>query len=143
MPTIFKDIRAAIKKLIDENSETVQAVYNYDRSTFEGFPAVIISPSENQSDYESNQHDKVTFVFKVRAFYPIPKESEHAAAETALEGVVDELLGLFRDHDCLGSACDWVEPTPSAWYYEERSEAVYRVAELTIKCRKYVAGSSC
>lgn len=135
----FSAIRAAIKKVIDDNADTVQVAYAYERSTFEGFPAVIIAPSENQSDYGDSQKDRVVFVFKVRAFYPIKKETDHASAETALEKVVDELLTIFFSRDVLGTACDWIEPMPGTWYYEERGEAVYRVAEMTLRCVKYVS----
>jgi hypothetical protein len=153
MPTNFKDIRAGIKTAIenglmttDEEAGTkkiVQCVYSYDRSTFAGFPAIIISPSENNSDYSSTESDKLTFVFKVRVFYPIKKQEEHEQAENALEEVVDGLLDLFSNRKVLGSACDWVEPTPSAWYYEERDEAIYRVAEINLRCRKYVTRRVC
>jgi hypothetical protein len=145
MPTNFKDIRADIKEAVETLTGAngkVQAVYAYDRSTFSGFPAVIISPSENSADYANTESDKLVFVFKVRAFYPITKESEHESAEIALEGVVDDLLNLFSDRRVI-PACDWVEPTPSAWYYEERGEAVYRVAEISLRCRKYVKKSVC
>jgi len=141
----FKNIKAGIKTAIDTLSgtgEKIAVVYDYDRSTFSGFPAVIISPSENSSDYANTEADKVVFVFKVRAFYPITKESEHEDAEKALEDVVDELLDLFSDRRVV-PACDWVEPAPSAWYYEERGEAVYRVAEITVRCRKYVDRKVC
>jgi hypothetical protein len=138
MATNFKTIRAAIKTAIDTATK-VQAAYTYERSTFEGFPAVIIAPSENEADYGSTQKDRLVFIFKVRAFYPIPDEGEHSDAETALEEVVDELLTIFKSRDAIGSACDWVEPAPGSWYYEERGEAVYRVAEITLRCVKYVA----
>ena len=138
MAADFKQIRAAIKKVIDDNADTVQETWNYERSTFGGYPAVIIVPSDNEADYGSTSKDRIVFVFQLKAYYIIPKEGEHAAAEAALEEVVDELLTLFRDKDVLGTACDWVEPAPSVWMYESRGEAVYRVAEITLRCVKYV-----
>lgn len=138
MATNFKDIRAAIKSVIDTLTK-VQVSYTYERSTFEGFPAVIIAPSENEADYGSTQKDRLVFIFKIRVFYPIPDEGEHSDAETALEEVVDEVLTKFKSRSALGSACDWVEPAPGSWYYEERGEGVYRVAEISLRCVKYVA----
>lgn len=143
MATNFKTIRAAIKAVIDAlisgGSTTVQECWNYERSTFTGFPAVIVVPTDNEAEYGSTGNDKLVFVFKMRTYYPIEKEDDHSAAETALEAVVDELLTTFKERDVLGSACDWVEPAPSVWQYEERGEAVYRVAEITLRCIKYVA----
>lgn len=138
MPTNFKDIRAAIVEVVGEMS-SVQEAYGYEKSTFEGFPAVVIVPTDNESDYATQQNDRIRFVFKIRAYYPIPDETKHAAAEAALEAVMDEMLDSFRARGVLGTACDWVEPAPSKWEYEERGEAVYRVAELTLGCVKYVA----
>lgn len=137
MATNFKNIRAAIKAKID-TLENVGVTYNYERSTFAKFPAVIIAASENESDYGSTQNDRLVFVFKLRAYYPIKQESDHQAAEGFLEGVVDEILTSFKERNALGTACDWLEPAPSAWYYEERSEGVYRVAEIRLRCVKYV-----
>jgi len=138
MATNFKDIRAAIVAKLDELTK-VQKTYGYDPSTIEGIPAVIVSPSDNEADYGSTSNDRIVFVFKLRAYYTIEKESEEDEAETALEEVVDEILTAFKERNVLGSACDWVEPAPSIWEYESRGEAVYRVAELTLRCVKYVA----
>jgi len=139
MATDFKTIRAAIKDLIDDDAKTVQVAYAYEASSFSGDPAVVVAPSDNEADYGTTATDRVVFVFKVRAYYLIPDGASHEAAETALEAVVDELLTLFRTRDCLGSACDWVMPAPSSWAYEYRGEALYRMAEITLKCIKYVA----
>ena len=138
MATNFKDIRAAIVAKLDELTK-VQKTYGYDPSTIEGIPAVIVSPSDNEADYGSTSNDRIVFVFKLRAYYTIEKEAEEEEAETALEEVVDEILTAFKERNVLGSACDWVEPAPSIWEYESRGEAVYRVAELTLRCVKYVA----
>lgn len=133
----FKTIRAEIvAKLL--TLDTVQESYGYDKSTLEGFPAVIVVPSDNEADYGSSQKDRVVFVFKLRAYYIIKNESEAQAAETALEEVVDEILTDFKERGVLGAACDWVEPAPSVWEYEVRGEAVYRTAEITLRCIKYV-----
>ena len=138
MANDFHDIRAAIVDKVDELTK-VQKTYGYDPSTIEGIPAVIVSPSDNEADYGSTSNDRIVFVFKLRAYYTIEKESEEDEAETALEEVVDEILTAFKERNVLGSACDWVEPAPSIWEYESRGEAVYRVAELTLRCVKYVA----
>jgi len=138
MATNFKDIRAAIVAKVDELAK-VQKTYGYDPSTIEGIPAVVVSPSDNEADYGSTSQDRLVFVFKLRAYYTIAKETEAETAETALEEVVDEILTEFKERNVLGSVCDWVEPAPSVWEYETRGEAVYRVAEVTLRCVKYVA----
>jgi len=138
MATDFKTIRAAIVAEVGE-LDKVQASYGYEPSVIEGIPAVVVSPSDNEADYGSTDKDRLVFVFKLRAYYTITKGAEEQEAETALEEVVDEILTAFRQRDILGAACDWVEPAPSVWEYETRGEAVYRVAEITLRCVKYVA----
>lgn len=140
MATNFKTIRAAIKSVIDTLT-TVQETYNYERSTFAGFPVVIIAPSENEADYGSQSNDRLVFVFKLRAYYPIPDEGEQEDSESAIEEVYDELLTTFLQRNVLGGACDWVTPVPGVWQYEQRGEGIYRVAEITLYCVKYVATS--
>ena len=141
MASDFKDIRKAIVKKIDDDCHKVGKVYGYDRSTFEKYPAVVVVPTDNEADYADNAMDKITMIFKIRIYYPINKESEHGAAETALEEVVDELLTEFRERKVLGSASDAVTPAPSIWEYEDRGEVVYRVAEITLRCIKYSSRS--
>ena len=141
MATNFKSIRAAIKAKIIASVDKAQTdcVYGYDKMTLEGMPAIVIVPSDNEADYGSTSKDRLVFVFKVRAYYERTEEDEQGNAETALEEVVDQMLTVFRERDVLGSVCDWVEPIPSVWYYEERKETSYRVAEITLRCIKYVS----
>lgn len=138
MSTDFKDIRKAIVDKVGQLSK-VQVSYGYDKSTFDGIPAVIVVPTDNEASYGSTQTDRVVFVFKLRTYYLLASESEYSTAESALEEVVDEMLTTFRDRAVLGNVCDWVEPAPSVWEYEARGEAVYRVAEITLRCVKYVS----
>lgn len=134
----FKNIRAAIVAKI--NTMTTPGIcYGYDKSIFDELPAVIVIPSGNESDYSDTDRDRVTFVFRVRAYYDVTGEGNYDEAEVALEGVVDELLTEFREKDALPGVTDWVIPAPSAWEYEVRDDKVYRVAEITLKCVKHIA----
>ena len=135
----FKDIRAAIKAKIITSIDKAQTdcVYGYDKMTLEGMPAIIIVPSDNEADYGSTSNDRIVFAFKVRVYYERTEEDEQGSAEIATEEVVDQILDTFRERDVLGSVCDWLEPTPSVWGYEERGETLYRMAEITLRCIKY------
>ncbi|MDF1498520.1 MAG: hypothetical protein P1P85_04180 [Patescibacteria group bacterium] len=137
----FKDIRAAIVSKLTDSVTKIQSgcVYGYDKFALDGMPAAVVVPSDNEADYGSTSSDKLVFVFKVRFYYDRTKESEEGAAETALEEVVDQALTAFKERNVLGSVCDWVEPIPSVWQYEERGETLYRVAEITLRCIKYIA----
>jgi hypothetical protein len=134
---MFSTIRTAIIDKINNDLSKIQVAYRTDRSTFDGFPAAVVTPSENEADYSSTADDKRVYAFKIRVYYPIKDESEQDAADLALEEALDELLDAFSTRSALGSACEWVAPIPSVWQYEERGEGVYRMAELTLKCTTY------
>lgn len=134
---MFKDIRQKIKDTL-LTIDKIQNVYIADRSRFEGFPVAVVSPSENETDYGSTHKDRRVFVFKVRLYYPIKGESTQEAEELALEEVVDDVIKKFNKRSVLDPVCDWVEPVPSIWQYEERGEGVFRMAEITLRCIKYV-----
>jgi|SRR6185369_1353042 len=135
---MFSTIRTAIISKINTDLDKIQVAYSTDRSTFSGFPAAVVSPSENEGDYNSTADDRRVYAFKVRVYYPIKDESDYEAAESALEDALDEMLDAFSIRGVLGTACEWVKPVPSVWQYEERGEGIYRMAELTLKCVKYV-----
>jgi hypothetical protein len=134
---MFSTIRTAIIDKINNDLTKIQVAYRTDRSTLEGFPAAVVSPSENEADYASTSNDRRTYAFKIRVYYPIKDESEQDGADIALEEALDEMLDAFSTRGALGSACDWIEPIPSVWQYEERDAGLYRMAELTLRCITY------
>lgn len=134
---MFSTIRTAIIDKINNDLTKIQVAYRTDRSTLEGFPAAVVSPSENEADYSSTSNDRKVYAFKIRVYYPLGKESEQDSAEIALEEALEEMITAFSKRKVLGAACEWVEPIPSVWQYEERGESVYRMAELTLRCIKY------
>lgn len=135
---MFSTIRTAIIDKINSASITkIQVAYRTDRATFSGFPASVVSPSENEADWSSTRDDRRVYVFKIRTYYPIGKEATQDAAELALEEALDEMVQVFSQRNVLGAACEWVEPVPSVWQYEERGEGIYRMAEITLRCIKY------
>ena len=135
---MFSIIRTAIiDKLNSGDITKIQAAYRSDRSTLDGFPAAVVSPSENEADYASTSNDRRTYGFKIRVYYPMKEESEQDGAEIALEEALDEMITAFSARNALGAACDWIAPVPSVWQYEERGDGVYRMAELTLRCIVY------
>ena len=134
---MFSTIRTAIIDKINNDLSKIEVAYRTDRSSFSGFPAAVVSPSENEADYASTASDRRVYAFKIRVYYPIESESAQDSAELALEEALDEMLDAFKERDSLGTACDWVEPIPSVWQYEERGDGTFRMAELTLRCVTY------
>lgn len=137
--TIINDIRAEIASSIPTGSGQIfGAAYAYPKSTLAGFPAAVVIPSENEADYASTANDRAVFAFRVMIYYPMKKESEQEKAETAVGEAVGELIKIFSPRGVL-STCDWVEPVPSVWGEAVVGEGVYRTAEVTLRCVKYLA----
>lgn len=135
---MFATITTAIIDKLNSNDITkISVAYRSERATLASFPAAVVSKSANESDYSSTADDKVVYAFKIRVYYPIKNEADYDNAEVALEEAMDEMRYAFRTRGVLGNACEWVHPVPSVWEYEERGEAVYRVAELTVRCVAY------
>lgn len=136
---IFNDIREAIAAKIESDSDKVQSAYAFPKSTLEGFPAAVIMPSENQSDYGSTQSDRVVFVFRIMLYYPVRDDEAGEEAEQALGAAVGELLfDVFRARDSLSSVCDHVEPAPSVFGDTTVGQGAYRTAEILLRCVKYI-----
>ena len=145
---MFQAIWQALCDAITENSEKVAIVYKGDREFLEKYPAAVVVPSDAENDYEDSSANRMTFAFRIRLYYPLEtgeNAAENAAAyeeaDNGLGNCLDELLTIFLDDKIAGTVCDWVIPVPSTWAYEARGEGIYRMAELTVRCRKVVAHS--
>ena len=134
---IANDIRLAIAAKIEADGDGIfPAVYAFPKATLEKYPAVVVMPSENASDYGSTAEDKITFAFNLYVYYPIKKESEYEKAELAIGEAVGKLLEIFSPRSSLESVCLWVEPVPSIWGVTD-GEVPYRYAQVTLRCITY------
>lgn len=117
-------------------------VYRTERSKYDGYPAVVVAPSDNEADYHDSALQKETYIFTVR-FYQTIADIGQDQADITLEKVVDQFLEVFRDRTVLGESgepdrVDWVEPVPSRWGYEGNTEiGIKRFAEVKLRCRTH------
>ena len=133
---MWETIRTKIIEVISTATK-IQVAYRTERSRFDGFPAAVVTPSDNEADYGDTAKDKLTFVFIVRIYQEISKSGQDQA-DIKLEKAVDELLTMFLNKKVLGTAAEWVEPVNSSWGYQDRETGQLRVAELKLRCRKYL-----
>lgn len=135
---MYETIRTAIINVINSESERVAEAYRTDRSQLDKYPAAIVTPSEQQADYNETapSSSKETYVFTIRLHYPFTEGQD--TADIALEKAIDELISIFRDKTILGSVADWIQPVPSVWGYQDRGNGIMRVAEFKIRAVKYV-----
>lgn len=134
---IVNDIRAEIAEKIESDSDLFSAVYPWPKATLEGFPAVIVMPSENDADYGSTNSRHLEFTFNLTVYYPTNKEDEYEKTELAVGECVGDLLKIFLTKHPL-TTCDWVTPIPSVWGETVVGEATFRTAQVILKCVKHV-----
>jgi hypothetical protein len=72
---IVNDIRAEIAAKIQSESTLFQSVYAEPRATLDGFPSVVVVPSENEADWGSTADDRLTFAFHLNVYYPVENEA--------------------------------------------------------------------
>ncbi len=151
MADVYKVIRQAIvDKITAEmvgSGKVVSFVYRSDKSRFEGYPALIITPSDNDADYGDSSMKEYNPVFTVRAHVPINVQEEDGeavddgqeGADDTMDEVIDQLLTIFANSSALGTACEWVHPATGVWGYQDREIGRVRVAEVKLRCRKYIS----
>lgn len=135
--SLYGPIRQAIISKIKSEATKIQATYRAPTATMSGFPAAVVAPSSNESDYQSTDRDKQTIVFYVRIFNLIEDEATREQSELDLEEALDEMLTIFRPRNALGTACDWVSPAPGIWEEVAISDKVYLMGEITLRCVKH------
>ncbi|KAA0004645.1 MAG: hypothetical protein FE038_02070 [Thermoplasmata archaeon] len=129
-------------KIVDilESNDLIQEVFPYEVEQFSGDPAVTVTPSSNENDYNTTEENVRIYAFTIRIFVSRTSRTKKEADEV-LRDVVDSVLDDFdKDYTFSGISC----PTgytfinsfalPSAWGYSGREDE-YRVAELLLKCR--------
>lgn len=135
----INELRAEIAAYILEESDIfpTDSVYAFPKSTLSAYPAVVIMPSENISDYGDTEVNKLNLAFNLIVYYPMQTEGDQEDAELAVGEAVGELLRIFSGRNEL-TGCDWVQPAPSVWADVTVGEANFRTAMITLRCIKYV-----
>jgi hypothetical protein len=135
----FNDLRQAILDKITSEETTIHTAYFEQRSEFEGSPVAVIGVSQNEALYNSSGADKMVFVFQIMIYIPLKENDDAHEVEINMGRAYWEVLRMFSARGCLGSAADFVEPTPSVWGFEERGSGIYRFAEINLRCVKYLS----
>jgi len=93
-----------------EEIDKIQNVYDKPQLEFGGMPAATIMSSSIESEPNENASDERRYVFKVRLFYDVDRDSNNSVGEAvdALYGLVDDVLDKFTEDK------DWNSPTSFA-----------------------------
>lgn len=135
---IVNDLRTAIAAMIPTGNGQVfrfASAFPISEEKIQGYPAVIVVPSENQSDYGSTAENKVSFVFDLLVYYPVIEE-DREKTERAVGTAVGELLSIFSQKAGVPGTI-YTRPVPSIWGEEPGAAKPYRTARVILTCVTY------
>lgn len=128
-----------------EANTLIKETHKWEIEEFKGDPACTITPSSNESDYNTTDENVRIYAFNVRLYVnrtiaPSGKDPK-SDADRKLRNLVDSVLDDFDKNYTLTGI---VNPTgytfinlfalPSTWGYSGREDN-FRVAELLVTCR--------
>ena len=136
----FVSVIAAIKTILLTVPE-IKEVHDHDKGKFAGYPAAVIFPTENKSDFETTTQNLREYAFTIRLHEPMEVVSgvtDHEKADRILRETVDNVITEFDNKFTLNGAVNFCRATPSVWGYQTRESGVVRVAEVRLSCFKLV-----
>lgn len=138
---MFDKISTAIMSLLTSLSG-IQSFYNYEASNIQGFPALTLTPSANESEYSTTTENRRVYAFMVRLY--VARGSGNDAEQTCentMRELVDNVLDrLDKNHSLSGITLEtqtgytflFMSATPSQWGYAGRENEM-RVAEIRFR----------
>lgn len=136
--TNINAIKTLIKNRIVSQVTDIQDVSTYDKTVFDGFPAITITCSENENAYFSNAENMRVFAFRVTVFEQIGTDITNDSAKKRAEEVVADTVSAIIDtlddySDSTDLAQGYIHAVPSIWGYTQIGEGYARFADITIK----------
>ncbi len=104
-------------------------------SDISSYPAVIVMPSENNTDYGTTYENRVSIVFELQVYYPLD-EAEPEKTERAVGKAVGELLSIFSQKAGVPGTII-TRPVPSVWGDTTIGPKPYRTATVILTCVTY------
>ena len=136
----FISIITAIQSVLS-GITSIHEVHDFDKGKFDGYPAVVVFPSENASEFATTSQNLREYVFTIRFHQPMEKigTNYHKDADRILRELLDEAITAFDTNFSLSGVVNWCKATPSSWGYQERDTGVVRIAEIKLSCMKLVS----
>ena len=137
--TDINNLKSVIMNRISSEVSTVQAVYDYDRIVFTGFPAVTVTIADNDNDFWSTGENQRAFNFDLDIFIQISKNTQTVddnaiqSAERIMGNVVSDILDAFDSFTTFGGAANFLRAAPSSSDYINSSEGWLRHAKIKLQ----------
>ena len=136
--TCYTILKNKIKTKLDGITK-LQEVSDDPKLDFSGYPSAVIIPSDDDSDYETNQENLRIYSFDVNLFYEV-QASGIGAALDALYDLADDVMDLFdKDQTLSGISLptDYtmiaVLPVSGGWGEIPDTKLITKVIKLKIK----------
>lgn len=133
------NLASKLKSIVD-SVDKVQTSYLFEREGAEGTPFATITPSANENAYRTTTENERVYAFDIRLFVERKGQSTPDSSESAMRGLVDDVLdALDRNWDLpnltarTGYTYLYMEAAPSVWGYSG-AENEFRVAEIRVRC---------
>ena len=135
---MWRQLRNQLVSILDANA-LIADVYDYEAEEFKGDPVALVTPSGNESEFETTTDNRRIYAFTVRLL--IDRTSRNSEdCESALRDLTDTVLDDFDKNYTLtgitnptGKTLLFVEALPSDWGYIE-GQVVYRFADIAVRC---------
>jgi len=139
--TLSNQIKTKLESISD-----IQVVYDYPWLDFDGYPAVTITPSEMESDYETQQHNIRTYAFMIRAFLDLEIVNQATLQKKVekgheiMRGLIDSIVDTFDKDETLsgismptGKTLIAITPVPARVLYFEEEKMM--IGEVRLFCK--------
>ena len=138
---MFDKISTALKSILFTLTK-VQSFYDFEASNIEGFPAMTMVASSNDSDYSTTTENRRVYAFVVRLYVERGSGNDsERTCEATMRDLVDTVLDRLDKNFILsgttvptqsGYTFLFMSSTPSSWGYAGRENEM-RVAEIRFK----------
>jgi len=132
----WANIKSKVKSKL-ESIDSIQEVQDYPTEEFNGFPAAVIETVRNESDFETTNENRRSYVFNIYLLQEIESKGVKKAREI-IEEVVDDVMEAFdEDQQLSGISLPSNEvmvislPALSRIYTSEKGK--YMVGEVELK----------
>ena len=131
------NIKSKVKDKL-ESISSIQEVHDYPTEEFNGFPVAVIETVRNESDFETTNENKRSYVFNIYLLQEIETKGVKKAREI-IEEVVDDVMEAFdKDQRLSGIELPNNEvmiislPSLSRIYISEKGKYVVGEVELKV-----------
>jgi hypothetical protein len=136
MSTSFRSIRQYLINTVKTSTliDPSQVFDHEPRDKFSGYPAVTVTPSEEQVSFADTVRNQLHFMFVIK-IYQERTETTAGAAEDFVIDLVDQLTALLdADMQLSGSleGLGYQRPVQTKWSYISSPDVEVRMAAITV-----------